>query len=69
MVQMGKYSRGDDSGDEELRAVGVLASIGHGQQARLGVLQLEVLVREAVTVDCKGISWSGKGSSESRGVR
>ena len=35
---------GDDGGDKELRAVGVLASVGHGEQARFGVLQLEVFV-------------------------
>jgi hypothetical protein len=35
---------GDGGGDEELRVVGVLASVGHGEQARFGVLQLEVLV-------------------------
>jgi hypothetical protein len=35
---------GDGGGDEELRAVGVLASVRHGEQARFGVLQLEVLV-------------------------
>ncbi len=29
--------------DEELAAVRVLASVGHGQQVWLGVLQLEVL--------------------------
>jgi hypothetical protein len=30
--------------DEELRAVGVRASVGHGEQARLSVLKREVLV-------------------------
>ena len=35
---------GGDGGDEELRAVGVLASVGHRQLTGLGVLQLEVLV-------------------------
>ena len=34
----------DDGGDEELGAVGVLASIGHRENPRLGVLQLEVLI-------------------------
>lgn len=43
--------RGNDSGDEELGAVGVLAGVGHGQQTGLGVLELEVLVGELVTVD------------------
>ena len=43
--------RGDDGGDEELRAVGVLSSVGHGQLALLGVLELEVLVGELVAVD------------------
>jgi len=40
-----------DSGDEELRAVGVGASVGHGQQVGLGVLLLEVLVGELLAVD------------------
>lgn len=36
--------RCNDSGDEELGAVGILASVGHGKKTRLGVLKLEVLV-------------------------
>ena len=43
--------RSDDGGDEELRAVGVLAGVSHREEARLGVLELEVLVRELVAVD------------------
>jgi len=43
--------RGDDGGDEELRAVGVGTSVGHGEQARLVVLQLEVLIGELLAVD------------------
>ena len=39
------------SGDEELRAVGVLTSVGHRQPARAFVLQSEVLVLELVAVD------------------
>jgi hypothetical protein len=42
---------GDNSGDEELRAVGVGAGVGHGEKTRLGVLQLEVLVLELLAVD------------------
>jgi hypothetical protein len=34
----------DDSGDEELGAVGVGASVGHGEETRLRVLELEVLI-------------------------
>jgi hypothetical protein len=33
--------RGDDGGDEELRAVGVGAGVGHREETRLGVAQLE----------------------------
>ena len=43
--------RGLDSGDEELRSVGVLAGVGHGQPASSDVLQSEVLVRKLVAVD------------------
>lgn len=44
--------RGDNGGDEELGAVGVGTSVGHGKEALLGVLELEVLVGELLTVDC-----------------
>jgi hypothetical protein len=43
--------RGDDGGDEELRAVGVGAGVGHGEQERLVVAELEVLVGELLAVD------------------
>lgn len=39
------------NGDEELRSVGVLAGVGHRQPSSAVVLQLEVLVGEALTVD------------------
>ena len=39
------------SGDEELRAVGVRTSVGHREQTRLVVLELEVLVSELGAVD------------------
>lgn len=38
-------------GDEELGAVGVFASVGHAEPARAVVLQLEVLIWEAVSID------------------
>ena len=36
--------RGNDRGDEELRAVGVLSGVSHGKDTGLGVLELEVLI-------------------------
>lgn len=41
---------GDDGGQEELAAVGVLAAVGHGQEARLAVLQGERLVLQGFRV-------------------
>lgn len=38
-------------GDEELGAVGVLASVGHGEEIGLGVLDLEVLICEFFSID------------------
>lgn len=43
--------RGNDSGDEELRAVGVGTGVGHGEEERSVVTELEVLVGELVAVD------------------
>jgi hypothetical protein len=42
---------GHDGGDEELGAVGVGASVGHGQQTGAVVLQLEVLIGKLLAVD------------------
>ena len=42
--------------DEELGAVGILPCIGHAKETSLGVLQLEVLVRELGTIDCNWLS-------------
>ena len=42
---------GDDGGDEELRAVGVGAGVGHAEHEGLLVREFEVLVRELLAVD------------------
>lgn len=42
---------GLDSGDEELRSVGVGTSVGHRHDAGSGVLQGEVLILELVPID------------------
>ena len=47
-----------DSGDEELGAVGVRAGVRHGKDALLGVLELEVLVGELLTIDYSAPSLS-----------
>jgi len=47
-----EHIRSDDGGNEELRAVRVRSGVGHGELALLGVLELEVLILELVTVDC-----------------
>lgn len=43
--------RGDDGCDEELRSVGVGSGVGHGEEERPVVSELEVLVVEFVAVD------------------
>ena len=45
--------RGQNGSNEELGAVGVGSGVGHGQGARLGVLELEVLILELVAIDCR----------------
>ena len=46
-----KDIQGSYSGNEELRAIGILTSISHRKEARSSVLQLEVLIRELLTID------------------
>jgi hypothetical protein len=54
--------RGLNEGDEELRAVGVLASVGHGEEAWDVVLVDEVLIVEFHAVD--GLAASAVASGE-----
>ncbi len=49
-----------DGGDEELRAVGVFASVSHAEPASAVVLQLEVLIGETVSIDALAFSLEEK---------
>jgi len=42
---------GFDSADKELGAIGILASVSHGEDTGASVAELEVLILEAVTID------------------
>ncbi len=39
--------------DEELRAVGILSGVCHGEESFLAVLELEVLIGEFVAINCR----------------
>ena len=43
--------RSNGCGYKELGAVGVLSGVGHTENAGLGVLQFEVLIREFGSID------------------
>lgn len=45
--------RCNDRRNEELRAVGVRASIGHRQETGFGVFQLEVFIGKFLTIDTR----------------
>lgn len=47
------YLRWGRGSDEELGTIRIFSSVCHGHKTLLGVLQLEVLVGELVTVDCQ----------------
>lgn len=49
-----------NSSDEELRTIGVLASVCHAEPARAGMLQLEVLIWETVAVDALAFMYKRK---------
>jgi len=53
---------GLDGAQEELGAVGVGTSVGHGEDARASVLQLEVLISELLAID--GLATSAVAASE-----
>lgn len=42
---------GNDSCDEELGSIGVLSGIGHGEESRLVVLELKVLIWKTLAID------------------
>jgi len=54
--------RGDNGGDEELGAVGVLSGVSHGEDTGLGVLERKVLISELLAVD--GLSASSVAAGE-----
>ena len=41
--------RSSNSRDEELGTIGILATVGHRKEARLGVLEVKAFVLEAIT--------------------
>lgn len=49
-----------DSSDEELRTIGVLASVCHAEPARADMLQLEVLIWETVAIDALALMYKRK---------
>lgn len=59
--------RSNNSGDEELGAVGVLSGVGHGENALLGVLELEVLIGKLFAVDCDSSQYTMSHSQETLG--
>lgn len=46
-----RFLPGDNGGNEELGAIGILARVRHGQKTGLRVLKLEVLIGELLAVD------------------
>jgi hypothetical protein len=55
--------RGNGSSYEKLATIRILARVGHGEKARLAVLQLEVLVGELLAVDGLATSTCAIGSA------
>jgi hypothetical protein len=58
---------GDDGGDEELAAIGILSAVGHAEETLAGVLELEVLIRELGSID--GFTWCTKSAYVSNAIR
>jgi len=46
-----KYRPRLGKAEAELRPIGVGTSVGHGEKERLGVLEVEVLISELLSVD------------------